>query len=731
MGGPVAKLAGVPLEGSAANAWALTEGTDPFQGVIEVHHDRADQIMAASAGKEVELEVTRSNGTTQTFGAISVLGAWPTDKPWTTGLLISDRRWLWKRRVMSRSFNERRRTGNTVRRGNDNDAKGVTIPEVQYAPWSLNAGKAWKAIDVLRTVLAFVCGAYDLSRMNVSKEIPVENLILNDDGDVAIQRVLAHFPGNGIYVDEKGVAVVYDKTDVEATAALLAKALPTTGGSLLQRVTFERTRPIGVVCLFERETEIRTDYLETAAGAQTTAVMDPKELRQAQNVLPCPDPTLAIPAGAWGDARTVALGTWITFDEFFAAVNTGVTQATFFGEPLPPFSADIVRQLWTPIGGLLVMVYAGANVAPDPVWTRRINTVLAHYRQTFRLPPRWRDKIRSMRMNRVRIVDTVTGARAPAEAWVDYCVRPTMKRLAAQPGDGQLFGWNVTADGEKTNAADLSAVNLATVMSSRNVTLSTVDDELGIFRLDFRRAPDLGDADVLPSNVDNIPNADPSEATLTWDYAKLSARHRMAAIFTVAQAAPNDERRFHAVTITPQQAEAALGKKIGPCTGPVWYLLCGAVAARFGWSDTGGYVEKFTTAYGAGESADPQSQSAPENVKAGGQGGDAAANAGQGDVRLADLGTPTNDDEVTAVALAQAASLYSSMLDRIEGGALLPYDPSIKPTGHLNGVMHILTPEGPVLTSISLPPTLTPVDMWGLVPETIRRKIRNQVQPPA
>jgi hypothetical protein len=688
-------LAGVLMSAHAPVPWAYECGVEPHQESFEVHKSRADSLLEFKA--EIPLRYTRANGTVVQVEGLSIMGEFPTSNPYTRGVLVADRRWKWNRIPVIGCYNQRRRTGNVIRLGNKNDVRASLVPEVAYAPWSLNGSSPWTAEEVLRDVLRQVCGtAFDVSQANFSKSLPVEDLEFHaEEGHKAIARVLAYLPGNRIYLDERGTAIVFDATNSEATGKLIPELeRAKIGGGLIRMTTFERTRPRDIHILFDREPELRLDIVE----GESISTTDVKEGRRCFNVLPCPDVTLDIPAGPWGAARTVNMGTWITFDEFFAALRG--KSPTFFGDSLPDLSHDIVQQLWC--SPLITLLYAGGNVVADPVWDRRIKAVVTHYRQTYQIAQRWRDKMRSFRMNRVAVIDPLRGSRAPADVFSDYCVRATLKRMLDQAGQGQIQGWNVFTAGD---GGDVTTTSLSSAIVARHAEAQTLDVDQGVFRINYKQNLNLDDAQVYPSAVDSIPSGDASETYLTWEYARLRTNHRLSIVFTVSQASPNDLRRFHEVVIGPKEVEGILGKKIGECSGPSWFIYVGADSARFGWSDEGGYPAELERAFGVGETKPPEKAQA------------------------LNLGLPVNEEALLALAKGTACSIYASLLDRYEGSMTVALDPTLKPVGSIDGVQHVLMPDGTPVTTVRLSPNLPPMDVWSYVPDSVQRKLRGLVQP--
>ena len=131
-------LGGIPLESFAPVRWRLATGTEPVQEMIECHKDTAASLLALKdVAQTLIIEIPGQPAAT--FKGIWILSAAPGSRPDTMGILISDIRWKWGRKLIKRSFNIRRRSGARRRLGPEGTPIQVApvTDDVDYQPWSL------------------------------------------------------------------------------------------------------------------------------------------------------------------------------------------------------------------------------------------------------------------------------------------------------------------------------------------------------------------------------------------------------------------------------------------------------------------------------------------------------------------------------------------------------------------------------------------------------------------
>ena len=706
-----ATIAGVPILGDMPVSWSSTSGTSPHQGVFRIAASSAPKIqLAMVGGAEASLEIVRdATAPILNFEKLTILAILSGGEPWSRNVLVADRRWRWSKNHVRRSYNMRRRMGNRRLIRHDQLDNLDLIDTVQYAPYSLNAGKPWTATEILNDVMGELMGREDLPWAHrgpawkpkdttipkIRTATPIEDLVINEDGASALGRILQHIPGMTCTVEASGQVVFYDTLDSRQEEAIAGSGPKIFGGGFPVHSYSSTMRPRKINVLMRREIEVRFDRSEGAdqiAGGGVTPFLD--------NVLPIPDTSLVI------GGKTLLQGTWITVDQALAAWAT---------LPLPPgapgpITAQMVRDCWSPGWCGLLSTYGAVEpgMAADLFWPARVGAVLTNYRQTWRIPREWMDRIVEMRANRVALIDPTTGTRAPTQAWMGYSMLPTARSLAVNPSLSPV-AINVNGYSTQLNRSLVAPVGV-----------EIIDEELGIVGVDFKS--DFGGytSVFFPSTVANVPTPGPANLSRHprfWDEApgahingapKLDDRHGVAMILTCVPASPNDQRQFEKITVEPAQAiallrDAGADPHILPADGPELDIYVGpeVVTARHAWIDNAAQPKRIAKAFGLDD--------------------------GDGSLDSADW---MNEVDCKRVALAVAAVAWSSSVDRLEGHQSMPMSIQVRPRGTIPSVTHMLDSSGVATSSIMLPavPEMRR-SMFTLLPDHIRARIMRLVQP--
>lgn len=700
-----AKLAGEFIDKLDAISWPIRSGVDPAMQTFEVVNETW-QRLRAKIGTAVDLEFNDPGGRRSFFSGLRILGNAAGSRPDTTGVVVADCRWLWRRKFIKRNFNIRRRSGARRRVGPEGIPieVGQIADDIDFQTWSLDPGDGtldsiargrirWTAYSALRNVMDELSENQALFSYripeNFRQQLPFEGVELADPGPEAIARLLALIPGTDVFVSGDGVVIFYDKLDGRESPEI-DKGMPAMMAGVHPKfITFEGVRPSAIDVYFQPEIEIR---FNSEVGANPTVVKG-DITRRLINVLPLPDPNLNV------GGKTFVQGTWIPFNSaLYAAWNIPTDVAPLPATGIPQISDAVIRQYWF-IDALHRMYDGLGDWNPFQVWAQRVEAVKTHYRQTYQLPREWLDRMHSIRATRIGIVDPETGTRAAAQAFTDYCIRPNTRTILRSPIQ-QFLGVNVFG-----YAADLAQAKSAPAV------VSIPDADVGIIRLDYVLSLFGLTSQLIPSAVDNLPTADIANLNnpLVWAGARvtsmptasmpaLAANHRVAVVISAAPAFPNSVGQMFKVRVTPQEAAPILGAPIGECNGPVWQMGVGPIiTARFMWSDQ--HAHLIDAAFGTG-GADIQ--------------------------RLEEL--LVNRDDVQNMAKAVAASVYSMFKDRWQGGMVTQMNDQIKPAGNLAEVNHTLTMGDQLLTTLSLPPERARMDALAMLPASTRRILFREVQ---
>lgn len=700
MGNSTATLGKLTLKNAAAVVWAITPGTAPFVTNVVVDAEEAGDV-SAMVGAPFTLSVNGSSGSWSASRVYVVdysLG--PTPHDFT--LTLADKRYLWPRTHVLRRYNCRRKTGSTrlLTEGNPANIPQV-VSDYYYELATLKDGKAtWEAKDALADILGQVDGVP--TNVAVTRQVPIQNCEIDDQGNQAISRMLDFCPGINLYVDLGGTTRFFDETDFDVAKQVLGRmGDPVVGKGLANPTAYGGIRPKGVNVLFTVGQELKFTSV-TEGGTYSTRGNTSKFM---ENVLQVTDLSLRV------GSRTVSRGMWITVDEAFAAWGTitiptgkGGTKVTFGS-----LSHDLVQRLW--FGGRLEAFLASlGDVNPDANWAARVASLRSAYRQTYRISQYWMARIRMLDPVRAAIIDPENGTRAPAYVTANYSYIPTTRGLL----------WAVPNQGYVVNITDAYSEDLASSKQSP-ASVEMVDAELGIFHLTFRKDYNNAQMEMFPCAFGtSLPAANfkkGAKVPVTTDGVrkqgsdpvKLASNHYVAVVMTAYPSAPNSNDQLYRVKVTPGEV-SGFGVPIGSCTGPEWDVRIGVgmTTARFAWSDA--QEAQIDKSFGVPQFPTPGAKPSYAN----------------GD-RLA--GLLVDADEVKAVARAVAASLYSGMLDRVTGQQAGLADGSAVPVGNAISVVHSLDSDGAINSLVRFDRTSGRLDVQAFLPNSVRRQLFRMVSP--
>lgn len=681
----IARLADVDLSGTGPIGWTFTAGGRPHQRVFEVS-ERAAAELAEKRGDFRTLEIRSPGREPLIVEKLLIVDIRAGKTPFTRGVLVVDRRWLWRRKVIVRDFNMRRKTGDVHLAGEGRIENQKPLPDIAYAPATLDNGKPFDGRAVLKNVLDELEGgsaSVDIPRF--VRAIAIEDLFINDPGDVAVERILGYMAGLSLWIDRAGSIRIFDTRSRREGAVIANAGPPLQGYGYHARSLREFSRPVRVNVLFERESEVRFDYIE-GENPWTTDRNETREPRSLENVIPVPDAYLSY------QGRTLGRGSYMAFDDFLSAISGTESRTAAAG--LGPLSHAIIRKFRLGMSHMLFSSLYGVKTsgAPDSEWLARLRAVMLSWRLMFRPLPKWRDKMRSMKAVRVGVTDQATGTRAPAQAFMDYISKPSEGARYDQLNRNADVGHQIAGWATRLENGIAAPVNI-----------SVIDEQAGVILVNLVRDP-WGDAEQLaPGNVDHLPtrrvNGDGAavgNALLLWAACPLKSTYKIAIVLSCVQATPNNAGRYHKVTITPDNAAGTLGTPLGTCKGPeaTVYVPAALCMARFMWSDD--FASQIEESFFTGAPM-------PETLL-------------------------HNAEQVKLVAEAFAAREYATYLDREEGAFSVALNPSVELDGSITAVDHSVPLTGIPITTIVVAPELEPLDPMGFVPPYVQQQLKHMVQ---
>lgn len=734
----------LPIKVGGNFAWAMSYGLSPNVTDLEVTKESAERIRSRAVTTfptkirtrtradpvgplQLVMEDTDNDRRVVIEGIYVVISNRPGTDYNTRVLTLSDRRWMWSRIMVERSYNIRKKTGEfRMIRGKLQPVQlGRLRPDFAYrratlkTPGSIGStgsqirGVPWTALEVLEDVLLELCGkdGYVIDA-NLALTDSIEGLELHDLGPEALSRVLAFIPGARVYIGADGkchVASIYDGSEKEVFDNFGAGNAG--DYSLVDR---SQLRPQSFTVYSDREVELRFDFVEErlptddvpAAGQGSTVVRNQiagveqipgREPLWCENVII--NPLYYLPLDLSG-SRVAVQGEPVPLDQFIDAVNllnnvssqgSGDVFGTRGWRPFFPsfrLTKREIRQHWLGNWTAFREKFARDDAQLyNPERLKLLAALRTHYRQTFRILPQWRDKIRTLTGNRAAVMDFETGTRAPAPVYTQFLTKFSQ------------LGYNPSARGQMVVRND----DYAEDIGEKNVSpfeVQILDSDMGLFRV----APKVDQTGVAETYVigdtegGKLPTADVANAAVYWHQVHLDRGFKLATIFSCTQDTPNNEKRLHAEEVSLQEVATLLKLPAIPeAHGPPQEVIQTADNARYAWKDKD--KAGIRAAFFDG---DPYPQ-----------------------------GLLTNPGDIRALSVAACAQELVRNLDRIEGKVTGPIRP-VEPTGNLRSVVHFVTVgrgnSTALYTTISAPGDAPPPQVYSLLPEGVRRKVRRLVQ---
>lgn len=650
----------------------------PVQGWV-VPKEICDAIMTAlaslsGAAREVTLTLGDPNAPI-TIQRVIVIGTAPADNVQKRMLLLTDVRWYFTRAWMVMDVNVRRRLGDTRLIGNV--LTGTSIADkIAYAAWSLNDASAYDWASLRDQTLAYLTAARHgrpaithtvdtFHVLDVSAKI-VQETVTDAHGNLGLARAIESTPGAGIYVDLAGVVHVYETTAgaENAVIAALPPALDSHGDIIL--ADRSQMRPAASAhswrVYVDWEVEVRFTYNFSGTGLwNDLGANDPFLVP----VLKVTDQSLFIPGGTYTGIGTVAArfvgqGSWITFEEAFAAWG-----ATTYGSiTLPALTDDIVARHW--FSDQLHAYTVGELIGSyDPVWGDRVDEVIRCYRTRFRVNPALWDRIRRAWAIRAAIWDPATGQRGPAPVYQNFNLVPVGPWASSQIPDMSV---NVTDSYD--NATGLLVNGRPT-----GFHVKVEDDELGVLAIDRNALSKYpGNEKINISPVQQIPklSGDVVDGELANQQLIVATSGtdawKLALILSCSPAAPNDLRRMFEVQVSLADAAASVGLSSVPSvnTGPDMEMRSHLSQARVAWQDDSGVFDEILALLGTGDAHPAITTDDP----------------------IATLVPINLTQELQPLAKVIAGTYLLQHLDRHEGSRAVPMDGNLCPLGSITRVVH-------------------------------------------
>lgn len=703
---PTVKLGDVTIGGGTSYDWDLMAGTDPVEKFWVISKERADKLTPV-LGTPVTLEIQDGQRSLKAERVFPI-EIWPGKTPFDRLVRVVDARYFWPYPHISETLNLRRATGDKFLLNASGDIALAQIqPRIKYAEYTINGQVEFTSATAIEYVMGQISdrvpGGQKIRFKNKVPIIEVENLLLEDNGADAIERVLSYIAGMGVYLDLEGVAVFYD-TQSEDEDDLVAKGIrPQRPGTQVEVVDRKYTRPKSIRVLYTPWNEMRFEYEEptnaTTGNPKRTVVPGNKGSQDEPtlvNVAPVPDKELKLASG-----KIVARGTWVPLADLFEA--WGPRNVHGYGGPTRTIkmSFDLIRKHIFGMGSTSFIQLFGNSPGepPDPVWLLRAATAVSHFRRTFRIADTFWQRIEAILPFRASVMNTETGAFAPAEVFCNWIRRPSFFGFAKTQADANLnIGWVVT-DGY---AALLDNARVAPV------TVSILDAQSGVIQLQPKfDAHQLTDQLALgkpEGNIIRMPSQDLGKSNRTgidvyarWKYIHLAPNWRCSVVLTVVTGSPNNSSRLyaHEIISNPEGRGPSLDIRVHS----------GIMPALFGWTDADkdqivSKIKGIDIPQGPGAFFAEKDPLVPQN-------------------------------QITLERLAQGTAdrLLAGLLSRPQGTVNVDMDPSIEPGGSVSGVRHVMS-NGAMISVLEFPVAKLAENSWRFTDESTRRAVMHVLKTP-
>lgn len=733
---PDIRYGGVKLSAAGAVAWRFTTGTRPYVATFSVYFRDWESDLRQRIGQDANLVIRDSRGESITIKDLTLLHEVPSNRPNLRSFAVADKRWRWAYSLVSRDYNVPKKTGDRTAQINVPYQGFVTTDEYDYKSFSLKGGnQVWTARDALVDVISQLRRdgmpfAYNIDSFPISQESgetrssTMQNVVLRDQGDVALDRLLSYIPGATIYVDASGTVRVINGADLSA-AERYFDALPgaTWDGERAIIVDRKAIRPKKVRVHYQREVEVLLEYSDNYG---TGTISRPANTRPyIENVIQTvDDKTTVTEYDPLLDERVTKTdlppGTWVEFKAWLEAMNQDRPEAS------APWTFETLKKHWVDADLDGVLGAGGKDLDEDANISMRIQAIKQHFRQSFRINRRLMDRTRDLKNVSAMLLDPYTGARAPSRVWGQATVIPSTKgklMSARKDTERAYFYRNVDYYAPTQNAYSGRTIEAPHGPTKVNI----LDRELGIFRLDWVLSPYGTDQSFLPcllkdeegektvpqrnlEQQDDKPMGAGIKVESGTNAIFLSDTLSYRVLLTFIPGAPNNKRAFHQIEVDAAEVESFTEGdwRIGSGFGPDLEVFVAPTeaTARFAWQDDSAAATTVGSLFGIDED-DP--------IESGIEGSE-----------LPGYVITNEDRELTSHAKAVAAEAFVKFADSLQGRVTtaLP-DDGVRIAGNMSGavVQAAAAPSGKVTAMHEFPGVQKPISRLSLMSEGARQVV--------
>jgi len=702
---------------------------------LSIHKTKWENLKGAM-GQEATLQITDARGSTIKIKNLTLLHEAPSSRPNVRNFVVADRRWKWSYLLISRDYNVPKKSGDRNAQINVPFTGFVTTDVYDYKIFSLQNGTtAWTSREALEDVLdqlkeegddfTYMIDSFPINETrSEGSEFIIQNVVLRDQGDVALSRMMSYIPGATLWCDAEGNIRIINGADLDEAKAYFNN-IPSATWDGERAITVERKaiRPAKVVVHYQREVECIFEYGDNYEDTSTVSNQNPAR-PYLENVIQTVDAQTTVTEydpikKSSVTKRNLPPGTWVHFGAWLNAMNDRLPPNS------DPWTFDTIKMHWLhgDLDGALGA--GGKDNDSEANISMRIQAIKQHFRQSFRINRRLMEATRELKNVSAMLLDPYTGARGPSRVWSQATVIPSKKgeRMSMRKNSSEAAIYR-NVDYFTPTQAQYSG---NTIQAPHGPTaVNIIDRDLGIIRIDWIISPYGAEQSFVPCLVEDesgqyrVPQRDlgqqdskPVSAGIKVESGTngifLSPRLKMKVLMTLIPGAPNNKRAFHKEEITPADIKNITNSwTLGESRGPDLEVFVAPTeaTARFAWKSdhtAAGAVGRLLGLYD-----------------------DDSIESGIDTQDIPGFVLSNQERELKPHANATAAELYATFADSLQGrvSTILPKG-RVLLSGNMSGitVSAAAAPSGKVSMMHDFPGQQKPISRLALMSEGARQVV--------
>ncbi len=571
-----------PIIGFENVSWILRTGVEPVIKTFDFDVlDRDFLLEAAESPHEIGLVIGEN-----TYEFLTILRVVQDSKFGfnTVSAIVADRRWTWNRKHIYRRFNVRKRVGYRHYTEPNQKQLAITEAELRFAKFSIkDNGDLFTMEEILDDILdeveddgSVISTTFKNKRIleeqfklkDGGKDLTLENIFIDDQGPGAVRNVLRQIGGAAITINANGSLKVFSQVDGKDEEEVNKLGFVAQGLGNFEFSDHKFVRPKAFRVKFAIEAEVRFDYRERSGGSAVPLTINERFL---ENVIQNTDNTLNL-ATLLGGGKISQLN-WIEINDILQSWNEFTPQGLVLRDGVTfnliyhaMIHDDVFGAMF--LSGVIQQKVGSANAD----WMARIGALKTHFRQTFKIPDEWRDRVSSIRANLISTINPITGTRANSPIYCDWAAKISQKGILRHQRTrafGSSLGINntpiyINVPGYPTGPTSNSVPAIRSEDSAAPGILNILDPEIGIIRLNFKMDVFKDYQLILPGFIKNNASYNVvgagviTQDTVLDNVARGKARMQLepdwnlATIVTMKPIAPRNSNIFFEILILPK-----------------------------------------------------------------------------------------------------------------------------------------------------------------------------------